>query len=233
MTRIQSVETVGSTNSAMKAMAEEGAEHGFILVADRQTAGRGRLARSWVDAGEGNLYASVLLRPNLAPQRAPLLCLGAALALAETCGQGFGIKWPNDVLAPNGGKVAGILAEMELEAGKIKWVVIGVGVNLRHAPAEVPGAETVSNFRDLVPEPLQFAEEFGSTFLSIVDRLGLSPGFFMPEYRRWDVTVGRKIRVGTIVGEAIGVEDDGSLMIEDAQGLKQRIMAGDVEMLSY
>src|SRR5690606_17536564 len=106
------VDQTDSTNADVKALAERGAPHGTALVAGAQRAGRGRLGRVW-ESAPGSLALSVLLRPLLPVERAGLIALATARVVAEACGPGFGIKWPNDVLGPDGSKVAGILAELD------------------------------------------------------------------------------------------------------------------------
>jgi len=127
----------GSTNRDLFALAMEGAEAGTLVVAERQLAGKGRLGRSWVSTDTKNLSFSLLLRPSLRPDQAPLICLAAAVAIHQITG--LGIKWPNDILAPSGGehgetgagaKVSGILAELHAEVGHLHFVVLGVGLNV-------------------------------------------------------------------------------------------------------
>src|SRR5690606_21125731 len=103
---------------------------------------------------EAAVLLSVLLRPDLAPRQVPLLCLGAAVATAEACPD-LRIKWPNDLLGPDGRKVAGILAEMELGQGRVRYVVVGIGLNLTAAPP-LPTAAPLSDYT-VPPERLALA----------------------------------------------------------------------------
>jgi BirA family biotin operon repressor/biotin-[acetyl-CoA-carboxylase] ligase len=122
---------VGSTNDWAKELAEHGAAEGTVAIAETQTAGRGRLDRTWVSP-KGGLYFSVILRPRLKPAEAVRLVFVAGLAVAEALSEKHGLKaetkWPNDVLV-NGRKVCGILSEMNATGEKVNFVILGVGVN--------------------------------------------------------------------------------------------------------
>src|SRR5512146_708424 len=119
-------EEVGSTNDVAKQLAEEGAAHGEVVIAERQTAGRGRRGRPWTSPPRCNLAMSLVLRPELPPSRAPELTLLASVAVCQAirqAGVAAAIKWPNDILA-RGRKVAGILTEMAAEPDQLQWVVL-------------------------------------------------------------------------------------------------------------
>ena len=124
---------IGSTNVQAKLDAENGAPQGALLVADMQTAGRGRRGRTWNSPAGINVYFTLILKPEYAPDKASMVTLIMALAVAEgireTCGIEAGIKWPNDIVV-NGRKVCGILTEMSVEREFIHYVVIGVGINV-------------------------------------------------------------------------------------------------------
>ncbi len=133
-------ESLGSTNEVAFRLAQDGAEHGEVVVAEQQTAGKGRRGRVWVSPPGLNLYFSAILRPELPPQRAPELTLVAAVALAEALrefGTEAAIKWPNDVQI-EGRKVAGILTELSAEPERVHFVVVGVGVNLNSQAGHFP-----------------------------------------------------------------------------------------------
>jgi len=130
---------LGSTQDRLRALAEAGAPEGTLVLADRQTAGRGRQGRSW-HSPPGGLYLSLLLRPALEPGRAGWVTLAAALAVARAAGRfgvAAGIKWPNDVLCA-GRKVAGVLAEAALVEGRVDRIVLGIGINLSWGGASPP-----------------------------------------------------------------------------------------------
>ena len=124
-----------STNTIALNLAQQGAEHGTVVVAEEQTAGRGRLGRTWYSEKASGIYVSVILRPPLSPAAAPILTLMAGVsaqrALSAITGLGVDIRWPNDLLV-NGKKVAGILTEMNAELGRLHAVVLGIGINVNH-----------------------------------------------------------------------------------------------------
>jgi BirA family biotin operon repressor/biotin-[acetyl-CoA-carboxylase] ligase len=131
---------IDSTNTAALRLAAEGGAHGTVILAEEQTAGRGRFGRTWYSEKSSGIYASVILRPNLAPAAAPVLTLmaGVAAQAAVACATGLNadIRWPNDLLL-NGKKLCGILTEMSAEVDRLHAVVIGIGINVNHR--EIPG----------------------------------------------------------------------------------------------
>lgn len=124
-----------STNRVAMALATKGAEHGTVVVAEEQTAGRGRLGRVWYSEKSSGIYVSVILRPPLAPSAAPMLTLMAGLAVHVAIRSATGIisdiRWPNDVLV-GGKKVCGILTEMNAEIDRLHAVALGIGINVNH-----------------------------------------------------------------------------------------------------
>ena len=135
------VDEVDSTNHLCRSYAEDGAPHGTVVLARSQRAGRGRLGRQWwAQPGEAVLM-SVLIRRTLPSARVPLLTLGAAVAVAEAV-PGLLIKWPNDLLSPDGRKVCGILAEAEFESGHLDFAIVGIGLNVHGAP-DLPHATSL------------------------------------------------------------------------------------------
>jgi BirA family transcriptional regulator, biotin operon repressor / biotin---[acetyl-CoA-carboxylase] ligase len=157
---------LASTNTSLRALGEQGSPEGTIAFADAQTAGRGQAGKVWISPPQRNLYVSILLRPTMLPTQAPLMSLLAAVALVDTLrqeGAVCGIKWPNDVLI-GGRKVAGILTEMETARDAIRFVVVGIGVNVNMTQEEIerhlgPIAHTATSLqvalgRDIGREPL-------------------------------------------------------------------------------
>jgi BirA family biotin operon repressor/biotin-[acetyl-CoA-carboxylase] ligase len=217
--------TTGSTNDDARAWAAAGAPHGSTVVAEAQTAGRGRLGRRWESPPAGNLYLSTVIRRDWPPARVPLLCLAAAVAVAEVAGEAYRIKWPNDVLAPDGRKVAGVLAEAEWEDRRLRFAVVGVGVNVRAAPA-LPTAQRLE--ADGVPrDPRVLARELVAALLVHADR---EPADLLLLWKERSATLGREVRVGEVTGLAVGLDADGALVVRTAGG-DRRVLAGDVEMI--
>src|ERR1035438_4602372 len=136
-----------STNAVALKLAADDAEHGTVVVAEEQTAGRGRLGRAWFSEKSSGIYASIVLRPPLAPATAPVLTLMAGLAaqkaVSSVTGLAVDIRWPNDLLV-NGKKVCGILTEMSAEVDILHAVVLGIGINVNHTvmPAELEDIAT-------------------------------------------------------------------------------------------
>ena len=219
ITRIRST---GSTNADVRAWARAGRPHGEALVADIQTAGRGRIGREWASAS-GNLHLSILVRPKLSPARIPLLCLAAAVAGAEVCGDPVRIKWPNDLLA-HGLKLGGILAEVESEPGLA--VVVGIGINVAHAPIE--GATSLSALDLDIPD---LAERLTERFLELAALLERDPAPVLDRWRARADTLGKRVRIDQIDGIATDIGPDGSLQIRTESGLT-RVTAGDVQMVA-
>lgn len=230
-----------STNKVARQLAENGALDGAIVIAEQQSAGRGRLGRSWVSPPFVNLYISFVLRPKLAPADAPQLTLMAAVALADAIAAFLPtrptIKWPNDILC-NGKKLAGILTESACTAEKLEFVILGIGVNLNFPigamPEEIRGrASSLLEIRGAAVE----RESFIRRLIHDLDRCYgmLQESGFAAIAALWESYFGlrrRLVRVEmidqTLCGRAIGIDRDGALIVETEEGAKQRILAGDV-----
>jgi BirA family biotin operon repressor/biotin-[acetyl-CoA-carboxylase] ligase len=223
------VSRTGSTNADLKALAKAGAVHGSAYVADAQLAGKGRLGREWVSPPGDNLYLSVLLRPSLRFDRVPLICLGAAAVLAEVAGTKLDIKWPNDLLAPDGRKVAGLLAEAEQRGGILQWLVLGIGVNVRSAPDTVPAA----HLRELggMVDRAQLALELLQGLHQLPTEVATSPQGVLDRWRAHAKMLGERVRVAGHEGRAVDIDTDGALLVQTAAGVR-RVLAGDVEMIA-
>lgn len=235
-------EEIGSTNDRAKELADEGAEHGEVVVAEAQTAGRGRRGRAWASPARRNLYFSVVLRPDLPPARAPELTLVGSVALCDAlrqAGVDAGIKWPNDLLVA-GKKIAGILTELAAEPDKVDWVVLGAGVNvnarLEDFPEEVRGEATslLLERGQAAPRVLFAAACFTAleTWLDRHDEEGFA--VIREGWRARSVTLGREVAVKVDGRELTGVAEDideaGALLVRTAAGL-ERVLSGDVQLL--
>jgi BirA family biotin operon repressor/biotin-[acetyl-CoA-carboxylase] ligase len=236
-------EEVGSTNDVAKELADEGALHGEVVIAERQSAGRGRRGRSWSSPPRKNLYLSVVLRPDLPPARAPEVTLLAAVAVCQAVRRAgvasAAIKWPNDVLA-SGRKLAGVLTEMAAEVERVQWLVVGIGVNVNAAADDFPdelrelATSLLIERGDPVPRAL-FAAALLTALEEWLDRHaaeGFAP--VRAAWREMSDTLGREVRVrvgsADLVGLAEDVDETGALLVRTASGL-ERVVAGDVEML--
>ena len=237
--RILRYESITSTNSEVARFAAEGAAEGLAIVADEQTAGRGRLQRAWSSPKGAGLYFSILLRPCIAMDRWPLITLVAALATSDALLEGgevqTDIKWPNDLLA-NERKICGILAEA-IETPTGRAVVVGIGINLTNNafPAALTGVATsVAQESGHQPE----RETILAALLAALARwysLLHEPDGAEKIVAAWasrssyasdklvQVTNGDEV----VQGITRGIENDGALRLETAQGI-QLIRAGDV-----
>jgi BirA family transcriptional regulator, biotin operon repressor / biotin---[acetyl-CoA-carboxylase] ligase len=213
------------------------------VIAETQTAGRGRRGRAWASPAGKNLYLSVILRPELPPQRAPELTLVAAVALAQTIadsGLEPKIKWPNDIQL-GGKKVAGILTELSSEPERVHFVVLGLGVNLNAEPGDFPPevaelatslavARGVSVPRALFTAALCTRLE---QWLEVHAQEGFSP--VRAAWKGLSATLGQDVLVRTERDELRGIAEDvdesGALLVRDAKGTLHQVLAGDVEQL--
>lgn len=235
-------EELGSTNDRAKELAEEGAEHGEAVVAESQTAGRGRRGRSWSSPARRNLYFSAVLRPELPPARAPELTLVGALAVCDAlraAGVDAGIKWPNDVLA-SGKKISGILTELAAEPDRVHWVVLGVGVNVNARLEDFPeelraDATSILIERGQAAPRALFAAACFTALEGWLDRHaeeGFAP--VRDAWRARSVTLGRAVTVlaegREVAGTAEDIDDAGALLVRTGSGV-ERILAGDVTHL--
>jgi BirA family biotin operon repressor/biotin-[acetyl-CoA-carboxylase] ligase len=225
-------DSIGSTNDRAHELASEGAGDVAVL-ADEQTGARGRLDREW-SSPSGGIWLSLVCRPDLPPAQAPIYTLAAAVATTEAVrdlGVDAAIKWPNDVLVgPEEKKLVGILTEMEGEADRVSWVVVGIGLNANIDAGEVP--ETATTLREEVGD-IERAE-LTQAILERFDELRNDPEAVLPAWRELSSTLGRRVRVetpgGEVVGEAVDVEFPGRLVVETDAGEK-RVSAGDCEHL--
>jgi BirA family biotin operon repressor/biotin-[acetyl-CoA-carboxylase] ligase len=235
---VYAFDEVASTNDVARALAEEGAAHGTLVIAERQTQGRGRHGRRWVSAPGENLTFSLVLRPPLSPSRASEITLVAAVALvAELRAAGFAaaIKWPNDLLVGDF-KVGGFLSEMSADEGRLRFLVLGVGLNVNasHFPEELTSrASSLRLVRgEPLPRALLLAAILGSLegWLDVHAIEGFAP--IRERAREWSATLGREVRIeeaGRVVsGLATDIDESGALLIRNSAGAIDRVWAGDV-----
>ena len=230
---------VDSTQQVARDLARAGAAEGTAVVAEEQTAGRGRLGRTWHSPPGENLYCSVVLRPPRAPGEVPQIALVAGIAVAaaieETTGRRPAIKWPNDVLL-DGRKVAGILTEMESEIDRVHHVIAGIGVNLntRRFPREL--REKASSLLLLTGKAVDRARFAAGLLAALEARYGryLTVGFasVRTEWESYSCLTGTEVRVqgpgGEVAGRVLGLDDDGALRLRGTDGGVTRIVAGEV-----
>jgi BirA family biotin operon repressor/biotin-[acetyl-CoA-carboxylase] ligase len=228
---------VDSTQTVAFALAADGAADGTVVVADSQAAGRGRHGRAWVDEPGASLLVSIVLRPRLEPARLPGLSLAAGVAVAEALTRAASLtprlKWPNDVLVGDR-KIAGILLESRLmgaESGQVT-AVLGVGVNLAQRMFPTDLARRATSIW-LVSGRLVDRDALLAALLdALADwRRRLEYRGFAPVRTRWrelSDTLGRTVTVDAVSGVAVDIDADGALIVNDADGRRHRIVAGDV-----
>lgn len=227
-----------STNLVLREMAQSGAAHGSLCLCETQSAGRGRLGRSWHSPEGQGLWLSVLLRPCLPPERAPLITFCAALAMAKAV-QDFGvdarIKWPNDLVS-QGRKLCGILLEVSMAAEGVDYVVVGTGLNVRKGAYPPELAHQAASVEDFVAPPpraeilLRYLAHL-EDFIARLERDGLAG--IAEEYHALSCTLGSRVNVtgaATLTGEAIAIGDSGALLVRTDDGEVHRVLAGDVSV---
>jgi BirA family biotin operon repressor/biotin-[acetyl-CoA-carboxylase] ligase len=234
---VRLLDEVDSTNRLLIDEALRGAPEGVVAVADHQSAGRGRLGRTWSAAPGAALLVSVLLRPTLPVDRLHLVTMAAGLAAAdgveETTGVRPGLKWPNDLVVDDR-KLAGLLAESATGGGG-QALVVGVGINVAGVPTEVAGIAT--SCEAVTGRPVDRSALLVSFLCALETRyanLDASGGTdaILSAYRADCVTLGRQVRVEmagtTLEGKATDVAGSGQLLVTDATGARTAVTAGDV-----
>jgi len=242
--RIVYLDETGSTNAEAFRLAEMGAAEGTVVLAERQTAGKGRLGRQWVSPGGVNLYLSVVLRPALPPYEAPQLTFLSAVALARTIEEQVGlkpaIKWPNDLLL-HGSKVAGLLNEMSAETDRVAFVILGIGVNLNMAVHQFPDdlRSPATSLAIELGRPVE-RNQFAASLLAALDHeyVRFCNAGFGPVREEWAKrcnAYGRQVSVAignsTVRGPFAGIDHDGALLLTLPDGRLERVMSGDVTVL--
>ncbi len=233
---------VVSTNTLAMDLARNGAPDGTVVVAEQQTDGKGRLGRTWISP-RGNIYTSVILRPQVPTRSAPLITLmgavASAIAIRNVTGLDAGIKWPNDILI-RGKKAGGLLTEMSAEADRVHHVVLGIGIDANMDPAQLPA--------DVRAQTTTLAQEAGHRVdrsrlvRELVSELDRWYGVFLANradiLTAWEglnVTLGRPVTVSgageTLSGVAMGIDEEGRLLIRLADGSVRPVSAGDVTIL--
>jgi BirA family transcriptional regulator, biotin operon repressor / biotin---[acetyl-CoA-carboxylase] ligase len=230
-----------STNDDAKLAARAGAAEGSAFVADAQSGGRGRLGRSWFSPPGENLYASFVLRPSFDPKRIPLVTLTAGLAAVDAIAprvakRRVGLKWPNDVYV-DGRKVAGILSEAQVEGGRAAWVVVGIGVNVRTRsfPAEL--TERATSLALAGAASLDRGALFVDIAAALWHRISMLREGKVDElvaaFATRDELAGRSITVDGAPATAIGIAQDGALVIRRPDGREASCVAGDVQVSTH
>lgn len=233
--QIEAYDCLDSTNTRLKARAVEGAPDGLVLIADRQTAGRGRMSRTFFSPPDGGLYMSMLLRPRLAAADALLLTTAAAVAaveaIADLTGLQVGIKWVNDLYL-DGRKVCGILTESSLSSdGSLAWAVVGIGINVR-APRDGFPPELADIAGALLPaDAPDLRSRLAAAILTrCADHFAALPEpTHLDEYRRRSILLGRHVTLSH-TGEQVmveGIDDACRLLVRGVDGRCRAVSSGE------
>jgi BirA family transcriptional regulator, biotin operon repressor / biotin---[acetyl-CoA-carboxylase] ligase len=234
--------TIPSTNDLAKDLARQGYPEGSVLVAETQSAGRGRLGRVWESPPGTGIYLSLILRPPLPPTELPKLTLTAAVAVVEAIKEAtnleLGIKWPNDILFA-GKKLGGILTEMETESDQISHLILGVGLNINTLafPEHLEPLATSLRSTGRRYSRLAIVRAFLKSMDSFYGRF-LCQEFpaILDLWRQAAVTLGKPVTVkrgaGEISGLALDVAPDGALLVEKPGGEIERVISGEIHEAS-
>lgn len=236
--------SVGSTQLVGHEAAQNGASHGTIIIADQQTAGRGRVQKNWDSNGDG-LWMTIILRPNIPPNRASELTLLTAVAITDAIQQITNIepliKWPNDILI-NEKKLCGILTEMQAEQDQVQYILIGIGLNVNQSSqlwdkqlqniATSLFQETGHTFEKhtlLQQILLQFERTYNNY---------LKHGFqhIKQQWEAYAFKIGSEIEITTFheqwVGKFLGISDEGALLVESSEGSPIKLYSADIKWFS-
>ena len=231
---------IDSTNFRAKKLGLEAAPHGTLVIADLQTAGRGRMQRSWESRSGDSILMSLLLRPDqLPPMQATGIVLIAAIAAAMACrdeGAEVFIKWPNDLIV-GGKKLSGMLLDMTLRGEYVDFAIVGIGINIKSFPY-AEDLQHAACLNDACGREIPRAKVVAG-FLTHFERLydlwaqkGIEA--ILPVYREYSITLNRRVRViglnETFEAQAVDVLPDGSLLVRLDDGSERPVHAGDVSV---
>lgn len=238
--RVLSFDTVSSTMDVAYDLAQKTKGEGICIFAEEQKKGRGRMGRDWQSPKHKGIYVSIILRPDISPNETPKVTLLAAVSVAQAIRDATGlnslIKWPNDVLI-DGKKVCGILTEMNAESDRVKFLVIGIGININTKAKDLP--KTAMSLRGQLGEAVDRIG-FARSFLKELDKYYLifkEQGFgpILNEWRNLSATLGERVRIDfqdrRIEGQAMDVDDNGALVVRLDSGFIERVLTGDVALV--
>ena len=232
---------IDSTNQKAKQLGEEGCPHGTLVIAEQQEVGRGRRGRSWECPAGAGIFMTLVLRPEICANNAPMMTLVAALAVSAAITKKAGvtaeIKWPNDIVI-NGKKVCGILTEMSIAEGQVSYIVLGIGINAHNTdfPEEISDRATSLYLEtkahldraELTEEILEQFEHYYAVFMKTEELEGLAE-----EYNSRLVNRNRRVKVldekEPFEGRAVGITVHGELMVDTEQG-QRLVSAGEVSV---
>ena len=238
--RVFCYEELDSTNDVAWRLGQEGLPEGTCVFSEHQKKGRGRMGRNWEAPKHSSILLSVILRPDMPPSGVSRVTLAAALsvvrAIQETTMILSGIKWPNDVVYREK-KLCGILTEMNAEADRVRFVVLGIGMNVNSKGRELPAGSV--SLRDIAGKKISRLA-LSRCLLRELDKdiMRMKKGLFgelTEEWEEYSETTGKRV-VATLLdrsvhGQATGIDADGALWIRKDNGLQERILSGDIKHL--
>ena len=238
-----------STNSYAKKLATEGCEDGTVVIAGRQTAGRGRIGRNWYSPQDKGIYMTVVLKPMIPPEKIQLLTLAASVAAVDAircvCDVEAGIKWPNDIIL-DGKKVCGILTEMNCETDLVNFAAIGIGINFSQKPGDFP-----DELRDKAVSLMTYLQDRGTQgktpdrldlIRSVLTELDKGYSLLMEDcgseivemWKQRSLTIGREVSIhhrdGQFTGIARNITLDGRLVVSCSDGAIREVLSGEISV---
>ena len=248
--KIVCIKEVDSTNFYARKIALEGAEDGTVVIADAQTAGRGRLGRSWASMAGKGIWMSVVLRPQISPEEVQIITLGASVAVVkaiyEATGIKTGIKWPNDIVY-QGKKLCGILTEMNSEVEMVNFLILGIGINVNHIASDFP-----DEIRDFATSLSLCSDEIDKKYVKLFRRSDIIKKLLyelekiynkikkgavkdiIDDWKKYSATLGKQVRVmyknDTYTGTALDIREDGRLVVQCDDGYTRDVYSGEVSV---
>lgn len=232
-------DTIDSTNNAAKLLAKNGAPHGSVIAANQQTAGKGRLGRSFYSPHSQGIYMTIILRPECTPECSMQITSAASVAVAraikEVTGLYVQIKWVNDLIW-NGKKICGILTESALTAkGTLEYVVVGIGINISTSsfPTDLSCKATSINkagCQDV--DPNQLIAEILNQFEHVYKQLNTKE--FIEEYKERSCVIGKNVQVirgkDCFKAQAVDIDENGFLIVKSKDGDKMVLSSGEISI---
>lgn len=233
---------IDSTNNYAKKIAEEGAVHGTLVLADVQESGKGRRGRTWTTPKGTTIAMTLVVRPEISPDKVSAVTLVMGMAVAAACREMYlveaMIKWPNDVVI-NGKKICGILTELSAELNAVNYLVIGTGINanIPEMPEEIAGMATSLSIElghpidraALIACCMKWFEQYYEQFIAAGDL-----SLLKEQYNAWLVSRGREVKVlepnHNYTGISLGIDDRGELLVQKEDGSVSRAYAGEVSV---
>lgn len=235
------LQTVDSTNSYLRGLAQKGAQHGFAVMADEQTKGRGRFERSFVSPKENGIYLSYLMRTNLGAADVASVTAYTAVAvrraIKKISGLNTDIKWVNDLLA-NGKKLCGILCESSVDGkGKVDYIIIGIGVNVKGADMFCAQLQNIATAIECECNKTVSRERLAVEIIKQLDKMckRFGKGEYLRQYKKACINVGKQTEVcvngKTVGGICVGIDNNCRLLIKTPNGEEMAVSSGEASIV--